>query len=156
MILPILGLGGTIILTLINMWSFVTEWSGIKAIILGGTDRLDALRVPVGLSAAGGIYIILLAVLCLYRIFTYSPSVPKLMTAFYILLVVDTFGEMVADKMISITTGELEEPSNLPQLLRTIVSAAIWIPYFRISRRVANTFRTREAETDKKIGYIFA
>jgi Protein of unknown function (DUF2569) len=156
LILPIIGLSGTIILTLVNFWGVITQWEGIQLILQGGTDKLASLRFPLGLSMVMGITIIALAVLCLYRIFTYSPSVPKLMTFFYIWLGAATLGDVIADKMISSIANTPEDPSNLTSLLRVAIAAAIWIPYFRMSKRAANTFRAPEAETDKKIGDIFS
>ncbi|CAM5773602.1 hypothetical protein LMIY3S_04233 [Labrys miyagiensis] len=155
LILPILGLCGTILLTGYNLYSVVSQWEGIKAIILGSNETAAALRVPVGLSALSGFVILGLAALCLYRIFTYSPTVPRLMTIFYVALLLMTLGEVGLDKMMADTLGTAMDPNNLRDVIRVVAGAAIWIPYFNRSRRVANTFRAREAMVDKKIGEIF-
>jgi hypothetical protein len=155
LILPILGLCGTIALTLFNLYGVVTEWAGIKAIIAGGNDSLVAMRVPLAISLILGLALVVVAAICLQRIFTYSPTVPKMMTIFYIGLIVATLGEILADNLIAQATGGATDPGNLKEFLRVCVSAAIWIPYFHRSRRVANTFRNREAAVDRKIGEVF-
>lgn len=37
-------------------------------------------------------------------------------------------------------TGEGLDPSDVKSIARAAIQAAIWIPYFRVSKRVANTF----------------
>jgi hypothetical protein len=155
LILPILHLCGSIVLTLINLYGIVSEWSGIKAIIIGGNDKLVALRLPLAISSILGIAVLILACICLYRLLTRSPTTPKLMTFFYIGMVVATLGDVAADNMMSGILGSSTDPDNFKDLLRVIVAAAIWIPYFNRSRRVANTFRAREAAIDRKIGEVF-
>lgn len=155
LILPILGLCGTMLLTLYNLYGVVSEWAGIKAILAGGNDTLVALRVPIAISFALGIALVVVTALCLHRIFTYSPTVPKMMTIFYVGLIVTSLGETIADNLISQATGAATDPSNLKDLIQVSLSAAIWIPYFHRSRRVANTFRTRDVLVDRKIGEVF-
>ena len=155
MILPIIGLVGTLVFTLINLYGVVTEWEGIKAIIAGENQTTAALRLPVAASFLGGLVLICLAALCLYRIFTYSPSVPRLMTIFYIGLVVVSLAELAGDSYVSSLTNTPSDPTHIKDLVRALVGSAIWIPYFHRSRRVANTFRTQEAAVDRKIGEIF-
>ncbi len=155
LILPIIGLCGTIVLTLINLYGVVAEWDGIKAIIGGGNDALVALRLPVAISLLSGLGTVVFATICLQRIFTYSPAVPKLMTIFYLGLIAATLGEILADSLIASATGSAMDPGNFKEIARVCISAAIWIPYFHRSRRVANTFRARERQVDKKISEIF-
>jgi hypothetical protein len=155
LILPILHLCGSIVLTTINLYGIVSEWSGIKAIIEGGNDKLVALRLPLAISSILGIAVLILACVCLYRLFTRSPTVPRLMTFFYIGMVVATLGDIAADNIMSGILGSNTDPDNFKDLLRVTVAAAIWIPYFNRSRRVANTFRAREAALDRKIGEVF-
>jgi hypothetical protein len=156
LILPILSLFGTSLWTGYNLSSLLTQWTGIKAIILGTTAETAAMRIPVALSTLAGVAIIVIAVLCLYRIFTKSPAVPRMMTIFYISLIAVTLVEALADHMIVQTTGGSLDADTPKSILQAVVAAAIWIPYFHRSRRVANTFRTREAQADKQIGEIFS
>lgn len=155
LILPIIGLVGTLILTAVNLYAVITEWEGIKAIIAGSNETATALRLPVAASFFGGLALIGLAALCLYRIFSHSPSVPRLMTIFYVSLVVISLIELAGDTYISNLTNTPKDPAHAKDLIRALVASAIWIPYFHRSRRVANTFRTREAAVDRKIGEIF-
>lgn len=155
LILPIIGLVGTIAMMGYNVLSALAQWEGIKAIIVGGPKLAIVLRLPVGISFIGGIALIGMAALCLYRIFTHSPRVPRLMTIFYLALITVTFTKMLADYGVSALTNSDPDPNNVKDLVRACVAAAIWIPYFHRSRRVANTFRSREAAVDRRIGEIF-
>ncbi|WP_448954379.1 DUF2569 domain-containing protein [Labrys neptuniae] len=155
LILPIIGLVGTIAMTGFNLYSALAQWDGIKAIIAGSNEMASSLRLPVGVSFIGGIALIGMAALCLYRLFTRAPSVPRLMTIFYIALITVSFTEMLADYRVSALTNSDPDPNNVKDLVRACVAAAIWIPYFHRSRRVANTFRSREAAVDRRIGEIF-
>ncbi|OCC02271.1 hypothetical protein BA190_24795 [Labrys sp. WJW] len=155
MILPIIGLIGTLVFTMINLYGVVTEWEGMKAIIAGENQTTAALRLPVAASLLGGLALSGLATLCLYRIFTHSPSVPRLMTIFYIGLVVISLAELGGDSYASNLTNTPSDPTHIKDLVRALIASAIWIPYFQRSRRVANTFRTQEAAVDRKIGEIF-
>ncbi len=155
LILPIIGLVGTLVLTSINLYAVVTEWEGIKAIIAGSNETAVALRLPVGASFLLGLALMGLAALCLYRIFSHSPSVPRLMTIFYVSLVVISLIELAGDSYIANLTKTPTDPSHIKDLVRALVGSAIWIPYFHRSRRVANTFRTREAAVERRIGEIF-
>ena len=156
LILPILSLAGTTLWTGFNLSGLFTEWDGIKTIALGATPETAALRLPVAMSTLAGIAIIVIAVMCLYRIFTYSPTVPKMMTIFYIGLIFVTVAEAIADHMISLSTGSAMDADTTKSILQAVVASAIWIPYFHRSRRVANTFRSREAQADRQIGEIFS
>jgi len=157
MILPILGLFGTLALTLYNMAQVFVQWHGMELIIEGSNDRLVALRLPTAISLVDGMSIVVLVPLCLYRIFTYSPAVPKLMTIFYVWLILSAFGESYADHAINDILGTPStEGIFTSDLAHALVGAAIWIPYFWRSRRVANTFGLAEARTRKQVGEIFS
>ena len=155
MILPIIGLILTVGLTVYNLYGVVEEWEGIKAIIAGTNDTAIALRLPVAASSGFALITIGVALACLFSIFTHSPRVPWLMTIFYILVITATVVEILVDYRVVALTGGSTDPKNWGELTKVIVAAAIWIPYFHRSRRVANTFRTREATVDRKIGEIF-
>lgn len=156
LILPIINLIMTVGSTVYNLYGVVEEWEGIKAIIAGTNDTAMALRLPVAASSSFALITIGVALACLFSIFTHSPRVPRLMTIFYILVIVATVVEILVDYRVAALTGGSTSSRNWGgELAKVIVAAAIWIPYFHRSRRVANTFRTQEAALDRKIGEIF-
>jgi hypothetical protein len=67
--LPIAGVAGTLLFTLYNLTQ--ANWNrDTIALILASTDeRMGAMRLPIAVSMVGGTRIVVLASLCLYRIF---------------------------------------------------------------------------------------
>ena len=59
---------------------------------------------------------------------------------FYISLLVASFIEYLVDIRISEILVEPRDPSITKELGRSVLIAAIWIPYFLKSKRVRNTF----------------
>ncbi|MBP0581581.1 DUF2569 domain-containing protein [Labrys sp. LIt4] len=156
LILPIISLILTVGSTIYNLYDGVKEWEGIKAIIAGANNTAIALRLPVAASSGFALITIGVALACLFSIFTHSPRVPRLMTIFYILAIVATVVEILVDyRVAALTGGSISSEKWGREFTKVVVAAAIWIPYFHRSRRVANTFRTREAVVDRKIGEIF-
>jgi hypothetical protein len=87
----------------------------------------------------GNVIVMLAPVLLLTLLFIQKRSFPKLMIGFLIFSA--TFG--LLDTMLAFKVYEPDTASKFEmygEVARTILSAAIWIPYFLISKRVKNTF----------------
>jgi len=154
LILPILSLVVTLILTAINLAK--TPWDGVTAIFLNGRPELAPLRLPVLCSLVGAVLLIGGSVFALVQIYRCSPRVPKIMTVFYVAAIFLTIGEAIADAAISSATGSLPDPIHIRDIVGAVIRAAIWIPYFHKSRRVANTFKIQETTTNARLDEVFS
>ncbi len=81
------------------------------------------------------IYCILIITLLINK----RSSFPKLMIAFYIISVLMSIYEIWALNYLDLST-EAELQSTRTTLSRSVVGAAVWIPYFIFSKRVNGTF----------------
>lgn len=139
MILPIIHLLSSLAFTLYNMRELVTEWDDFRAILGGSTPELVAMRFPVALSMVMGLVIIGLGIVGLVGMFTRSPKIRIIMTVFYLGYIVANLADAYAGVLISEISPQ--EPNTFGrEILKALVFAAIWIPYFWRSRRVINTF----------------
>jgi Protein of unknown function (DUF2569) len=146
LILPILGFAGTLVLTGYNLFLGISNWEGIKFIFANESGQFGSLRVALVLSTVVGIAILVSAAICLYRIFVAKNSVRKFAVAHYSILAVGGFTELWADRALSSALPEVaSDPTLIKESLRGIVIASIWIPYFMVSKRVANTFESPTA-----------
>jgi len=141
--LPIAGVAGTLLFTLYNLTQAYWNRDAIALILASTDERLEAMRLPIAISMVGGTGVLVLASLCLYHIFTYAPSVPKIMTIFYLWMIVTVLGEAYADQAFSNILATATSPQTGTDIVRAVLGAMIWIPYFWRSRRVANTFGNR-------------
>ena len=139
LILPIIGFIGTIALTGWNLTEIVRSWDGMVAIFT--TESMKDARLPVALSFLGGALVIASAALCLFLIFAKKRAIVKFATAHYLILaaagLIDLWGQGVLERAIP---GMPPDPTAIRDAVRGFVIAAIWIPYFHVSKRVRNTF----------------
>lgn len=148
------GIGGWLILVIIGLIAspvriiyllvttyvpFFTEgtWAFLTT---PGTEQYHPLWAPLLIfEIAGNLVIVALAIITLIFLFRQLRLTPKLAIAYYsfalLFVVTDYF---VAELIPAVAANP--DPENLRELVRTVVAAAIWVPYFRVSKRVKNTF----------------
>lgn len=139
LILPIIGLIVTPVRGLFHLASY-TDLFGTMAQLTGGQAAFIIVEF------IGNIAVLLvLPVILLVLLARKSVSFPRLYVvwaaaglAFITLDIIAAqffFGDILA------ASGQaLLDEETLGELVRSVVTAAIWIPYMRLSRRVANTF----------------
>jgi hypothetical protein len=144
------GLAGWLVLPIIGL--FVTPARGVfhlasyREFIGAGELLPDGLMAFIALEFIGNVVLLLvLPIFLIVLLFRKSRDFPRWYTiwaggglAFIVLDMIATqvlFGDILA------AAGQhLLDAESMQELLRSIVTAGIWIPYMQISRRVANTF----------------
>lgn len=95
-------------------------------------------------SVAGALAFIALSVWCLYLMSAKDYRVPKFMIWYYAVMVV--LGT-IEGGLLYYFADKFEDPSLIAteprDTIRAWIAAAIWIPYFQVSKRVQNTFVRR-------------
>ena len=149
LILPIIGFVGTILLTGFNFLQTIKQFDGIKAIFSVDNGPIVSLKLPLGASLLLGLGVFVSAALCLYYIISIKKGVTKIATGHYIILALAGIADFWADSVLrQIVPSTPPDPTILRDAIRGLLIAAIWIPYFWLSKRVQNTFeKPRSAET---------
>lgn len=146
LLLPLLGLIIGIAATGYNLLQIFLTWDGVSQILFGSDSNLAYLRIPVFASLASGVIVFLLAWLCMFLMLTRSPRTPKWMIGYYLFGLVVAGIEYYAINVMQTATADVTT-----SLIGGVVGAAIWIPYFRYSKRVANTFRRPDANEAERV-----
>ena len=148
------GIGGWLVLPLIGLivtpirvgLGVVTDllpalqpevWSGLT---VPGSAAYHPLWAPAILFEVGAnVVLIAFSLALLWLFLRKSARVPSLMVFWFLTIV----GVQIVDLMLISQIPAVAEQGNaqsLGELARSVLGAAIWIPYFLRSRRVRNTF----------------
>lgn len=148
------GLGGWLILTAIGL--ILTPFklgffvvSSILPIFEGdtwstltspGSEAYHPLWGPLlTFELIGNCAFIVFAVALLVPFFAKRASFPKLMIIFYVTNLLFVVGDAMLGNLIPFVAAQ-DDPATTKEIVRTLIASAIWIPYFRVSKRVKNTF----------------
>lgn len=152
LILPIIGLILTVALTAVNL--VVTVPTFTPEVLANLYETRPGLLLFAVLSLAMGLGILVFALRCLSLIFHKSPKVPATMQVFYATMIAVAVVELVGMMGHPRIYSDVEQGQAIRDVVRSAIGAAIWIPYFRVSKRVRNTFVDADAER-RRMGEVF-
>jgi uncharacterized protein DUF2569 len=112
-------------------------WS---ALTVPGTETYHPLWGPLlTFELIGNCAFIAFAIALLFPFFGKRASFPKLITIFWITNLLFVGGDAMLGNLIPLVAAQ-DDPTTRLEIIKTVIACAIWIPYFRVSRRVKNTF----------------
>lgn len=149
LILPLIGLAMSLILTSVNIWAFLKELSFDSWLTILRNYPLFGLYLS--FSLLSGLVAIALNVRLFHLVFTYDARTPRWFI-FYLAYIATV--NLIEYAGLAYSARLFDDPSFLEgeprATLQSLMAAAIWIPYFRQSLRVKNTFpRGGTAPVDK-------
>ncbi len=128
LILPAIGLVLAPIIMVVGLVMSLGLWSEVSNAGYGG---IHALEIVVGLG------MLVFFIYAATRFFGKKSNAPSIMIALYIVQLVSQ------GILLVIELGADAEPFAIESgkaLVKSVIGAAIWIPYFRVSKRVKATF----------------
>lgn len=149
LILPVIGLIITpirlVALLLTTYVPIFTEgtWEMLTAV---ESDFYHSLWAPLLIfEIIGNIVFIIASIVLLVLLFRKHYSFPKWMIIYYAANLAFVGIDFFAGDLIPAVAAD-QDPESLKELIRSVVGAAIWVPYFAKSRRVQNTFTAGRVE----------
>ena len=143
LVLPIIGFVGVILLTFKNLLETFSKENmvGLEAIFDATSGPLATLKIPLALSFIAGIIVIASASYCLLMIVNKDHKIVKFATVHYLILAVAGLVDLWAGFVLEAAVPSAPLGNDVIKgAMQGILVAAVWIPYFRKSRRVKNTF----------------
>ena len=112
-----------------------------KRILVATEGPLVQLKAPLVADVTFALAGIASAAYCLYLIATKRRRIVNMATVHYLILPCGALADVwVGGAVRAVLPSTPVDPSVFNAVARAIAIAAIWIPYFRVSRRVRNTF----------------
>jgi hypothetical protein len=144
LILPILGFVVVFFSILKNILS-IFESQNLNGLVLifntASNDPLAALKLPLALSFLSGCLVIASAAYCLYLVFSKNQNIIKFATVHYIILacagIIELWAGIVSES--TLPNSPLDK-SAIKDAFQGVIYGIVWISYFKISKRVKNTF----------------
>jgi hypothetical protein len=87
----------------------------------------------------GNLAFIGFSIIALLLFFRRSPQFPKVMVAYYVASLVFVAADFFLANLIPAVAAEADA-EGVRELIRSIVTCAVWVPYMYRSQRVMNTF----------------
>ncbi len=139
MILPLIGLVGTLALTAFNLFMGLKDLSPdvLREIMRAETPQMETVRLAFAISMLAGFAIVGTASHALHLFARKRRALPNSMVAHYLTVMVALGGELYAAHLIdSLMPGQ----GGVDEALQWVIRGALWITYFKVSDRVKNTF----------------
>ena len=141
------GIGGWLILVVIGLLIsltrlFTTVFSESIPALQSPTARyLDrAIKSLLYFELIGNILFALAIIFLLLLLSQRYKLFPRLIIIFYLSNVVFVLLDLILAYQIPAIKNSPDDGSSIKELARSIIGAAIWVPYFLVSKRVKNTF----------------
>jgi uncharacterized protein DUF2569 len=118
----------------------VFEGDTWSALTVPGSESYHPLWGPLlTFELVGNCAFIVFAAALLFPFFGKRASFPKLIIIFWITNLLFVAGDAMLGNLIPFVAAQ-DDPTTRMEIMKTVIASAIWIPYFRISKRVKNTF----------------
>ncbi len=154
LILPGLGLLAAPIVfgwALLNTYAPLFSNGAWEALTTPGTDAYHQLWAPLLIfEIFGNTAFLVFAVILLFLFFQMHYSLPKWMIVYYLASLIFVTVDFFAADLIPAVAAQ-PDPESQRQLGRSVIAAAIWVPYFMKSVRVRNTFTKGRVEEEQAV-----